>query len=88
MMFSFSHVWLASGEFRREKSGTWHVASIFLKRQYIRTVIDNMILEVATSAVVVMKFVVPTMNTLLLNLTRVFLVGTTNFRTNTAQVAF
>ena len=29
--FSFFHIWLASVEFRREKSSTWHVASNFLK---------------------------------------------------------
>ena len=29
--FSFFHIWLASVEFRREKSSTWHVASKFLK---------------------------------------------------------
>ena len=31
MIFSFFHIWLASVEFRREKSSTWHVASNFLK---------------------------------------------------------
>ena len=30
MIFSFFHIWLASVEFRREKSITWHVASNFL----------------------------------------------------------
>ena len=30
MIFSFFHIWLASVEFRREKSSTWHVASNFL----------------------------------------------------------
>ena len=29
--FSFFYIWLASVEFRREKSSTWHVASNFLK---------------------------------------------------------
>ena len=30
MIFSFFHIWLASVEFRREKSSRWHVASNFL----------------------------------------------------------
>ena len=32
MIFSFFHIWLASVEFRREKSSRWHVASNFLKK--------------------------------------------------------
>ena len=31
MIFSFFHIWLASVEFRREKSSRWHVASNLLK---------------------------------------------------------
>ena len=34
MIFSFFHIWLASVEFRRERSSTWHVASNFLKLAY------------------------------------------------------
>ena len=32
MIFSFFHIWLATVEFRREKSSTWHVASNFIFR--------------------------------------------------------
>ena len=31
---SFFHIWLASVEFRREKSSTWRVASNFLKLKF------------------------------------------------------
>ena len=49
MIFSFFHIWLASVEFRREKSSTWHVASNFLKTSvfggclcYVYVILHNM----------------------------------------------
>ena len=45
MIFSFFHIWLASVEFRREKSSRWYVASNFLNTQTIETIIDVVSLD-------------------------------------------
>ena len=43
--FSFFHIWLASVEFRREKTSTWHVASNLLLQSKTYKFFFSIILE-------------------------------------------